>query len=231
MRYLVIILCLLLVSNADAQIFKRKKARTSEPAPKAILVQLFTNQNKLNYLKERKKADDILLLKQDTDSIITSIVRDFNDNFYYCPVYYYIDSNIEHIKKKEFDGILLNEHLQPVNNAVIQNGETNFQIVIFGYPIQKSTDNLKKEERGDFFASNYAVTTNYKQRLVVFDHNFSKLPLPLPNGSNNVYGGPLKEPAESYLYTSKKFPLYYKPYAKSLSAKMYDFYGRYPYDL
>ncbi|MEZ5015721.1 MAG: hypothetical protein R2800_01610 [Flavipsychrobacter sp.] len=229
MKYLITILCLLLMSSANAQIIKRKKAKADEKAPKAILVQLFTNQNKLAYLQERKKTDDIQLLKKDTDSILTKMVRDFNDNFYYCPVYYYIDSNIEHIRKKEFDGILLNENLQPVKNTVLENGATDFQIVIFGYPIQKSSDNLKDDEKDDFFASNYSVTTKYKQRLVVFDHNFDKLPLPLPNGSNNVYGGALKHPAESYLYTSKKFPLYYKPYAKSLSAKMYDFYGSYPY--
>ena len=119
--------------------------------------------------------------------------------------------------------------IEKKQNAIIKKEETNFQIVIFGYPIQKSGDNLKEGEKDDFFASNYSVTTKFKQRLVVFDDNFDKLPLPLPNGSNNVYGGALKQPSEIYIYSSRKFPLYYKPYAKSLSAKMYDFYGSYPY--
>ncbi len=230
-RILSIVAIILLAAqiSAEAQVVKRKKAKSNEHPPKAILVQLFTYQRKIDYYTKLQQPNEIKLLKQDTDSMITRMVSDFNDNFYYCPVYYFIDTNAHRVIKKDLDGILLDAQLQPVKNPVISGKDDNYQIVIFGYPIQKPTDNLKKSEYGDFFSSNYSVTTAYKQRLVVFDDEFDKVPLPLPNGSNNVYGGALKKPSDHYVYTSKKFPIYYKPYAKNLSAKMYDFYGAYPY--
>lgn len=220
--FLLFSICLSHVFFADAQIIARKHAKPGEKAPKALLVQLNTNQRKVDYFSKTKNKKSLKQVYIDTDSVMSKMIQDFTDNFSYCPVYYYIDTNAELVKQQKFTGILLDKNLHPVQNPPLSPADEYF-IALYGMP---SLPNRQSNE-GDVYNTDY--TNARDRRLVVMDKNMNVLQKPLPNGSNNVFGGRMKEPASTYKYASPKFDLYYRPVAKHYSAKLRDFYGPYPY--
>lgn len=218
-RYLIAVILLLSVLHPDAgaQIFRRNHARTDEKAPKIILVQLFTYQRRIEHFNKLHQPEKAKQAKTDADSVIKKMVMDFSDNFSYCPVYYFIDTNAKLIREKKFKGIILDKNLQPVD---IDPGK-EYQIVLFGFPVDMISD--VQTGNDDYYDTDYVIGDS-KQKLVVLDGNYKKLKKPLPNGSNNKMKGALARPYEEYLYQSPLFEIYYRPYAKGLSVKMSGFY-------
>lgn len=204
---------------AEAQIFKRRYARYNEKPPKMILVQIFTYQRRIEHYTRLNKPDKVKQIHTDAENMTQKIIMDFSDNFSFCPVYYYMDTNAHLVIEKKYNGVLLDKNLNPVNVSP----DKTTQIVLFGAPISFVAD-VKSSNNKDPFDSDYVVGEG-KQRLVVYDINFKKLARPLPNGSNNTYGGKPAKDADEYVYRSPDFDIYYKPYAKHLSEKMSIFYG------
>ncbi len=209
---------LIFAGTAHAQLFKRMHAKKDERAPKAILVQLFTYQNRVDYFQKHNNKAMLEILERDRDSVMSKMIADFNNNFSYCPVYYYIDTNYQKVLNKDFDGVLLNEQLKPVQTPVVKSTDNNYFIVFFGNNIKGAGDN----------DDSYTVTTS-NHKLVVCDDQLNKLEKPLPDGTNNRWPGKIGYQLEGYYYTSPKFDISYKPYAAHFSAKLLDFYGYYPY--
>lgn len=224
LQYIVITIATLLISSgADAQIISRSRAKKDEPAPKAILVQLPTYQRRTEALLKTNDKARMEQLKKDRDSFTTKIVMDFEDNLTYCPVYFFYDKDIDKIKSKQLEGILLNSKLQPVESPVISGVDSNFFIVMFGHPV------ISGENKNGTQVMSVNQSASDKQALQVFDHNYIKLKNPLPNGSNNAWGGHSKKSKEDYKYKSPVFDIYYIPYVTQYNAKLHTFYGNYPY--
>lgn len=221
MNYRILTLCILTItlinSSAEAQLFKRMHAKKDEHAPKAILIQLSTYQNREAYFKKQGKTALLEILQRDRDSVMHKMVADFKDNFSYCPMYFFIDTNSRKIRNKEFEGILLDEDLRPVNHPKIS-GKDNYFIVQFGIPAKGS------EGEG------VAALTSSKHQLIVCDDQLNKLERPLPDGSNNKWPGKIGYQLETYHYDSPKFDISYRPYASHFNAKLLHFYGLYPYN-
>lgn len=207
---------------ANAQIFKRRYARFDEKPPKMILVQIFTYQRRIEYYSKLRKTDKIRQIQVDAENMTKKIIMDFTDNFSFCPVYYYMDTNAHLVQEKKYDGVLLDNNLQPVHVTP----DKTTQIILFGYPIAMAGDLKSSKTNNDIYDSDYVVGEG-KQRLVVYDINFKKIARPLPNGSNNIYGGKMEKAPEEYMYKSPAFDIYYKPYAKHLNEKMLLFYVYY----
>lgn len=200
----------------------RKHARSSEKAPKAILVQLPTYQRRITYLQ---KAGDDAKLKQvkiDADSMQAKMALDFSDNLNYCPVYFFYDKDIDKIKSRQFNGVLFDKSMQAVNNPVISATDSNYFIVQFG--VVYVQDNKKSE--GSMSAGQNVNSD--KHRLQVYNRDFKQLKKPLPMGTNNVWARSKREPG-AYKYQSPRFDIYYNPYAAHFNAKLHVFYGKYPY--
>lgn len=200
----------------------RKHARSSEKAPKAILVQLPTYQRRISYLQ--KAGDDAKLkqVKKDADSMQAKMVLDFSDNLNYCPVYFFYDQDIDKIRNRQFSGVLFNKSMQAVNNPVISANDSNYFIVQFG--VVYVQDNGSSE--GSMSAGQNVNSD--KHRLQVYNSDFRQLKKPLPMGTNNVWARSKKE-ADAYKYKSPRFDIYYNPYAAYFNAKLHVFYGKYPY--
>ncbi len=223
-----IFLLLLGGTQAKAQLFARGKARQSEPAPKAILVQLSTNENRVKALSRNAAENKALLrqLKADTDSTIAKMVSDFKDNFRYCPYYFYADTNAHLVRAGKFAGVLLNGELQPVNNITLS-PEDSYNIVYFGYPIATATE--KQTGKDNDYNSTGAVLTSSKKKLVVLTKDMKLVQSPLPDGAKSVNRRAGKKPAAEYKYESPRFDIYYRPTANIYSGKLREFYGPYPY--
>lgn len=218
-----LVFVLLISSEAQAQLFSRNHAKKNEPAPKAILVQLPTYQRRTEALEKTNNTARLEQLKKDRDSFTARIIMDFDDNFNYCPVYFFYDKDLDKIINNNLDGILFNNRLEPVKNPVISATDTNFFIVMFGRPVITS----EYENGVQVMSANQSASD--KQALQVFDHNYRKLKNPLPNGSNNAWGGRSKKSREHYKYASPVFDIYYIPYVAQYNAKLHTFYGNYPY--
>lgn len=221
------LLLLLTGSRAEAQLFARGNARQSEPAPKAILVQLSTNDNRMKALSRNAENKALLhQLKADTDSTIAKMVSDFKDNFRYCPYYFYADTNAHLVRAGKFAGVFLNGELQPVSNIVLT-PQDHYNIVYFGYPIATTTE--KQSNTGDDYNPTGAVLTSSKKKLVALTKDMKLVRSPLPDGAKSVNRRAGKKPAAEYKYESPRFDIYYRPTANIYSDKLSEFYGPYPY--
>jgi len=201
-----------------------KKQRHTYTPPKAILVQLFTETNRTAYLVKNGREQSLAQLQLDIKEVTSRIVMDFSDNFYYCPVYFFIDTNAKKIAAGQFDGILLDKDLQPAKDIVLHAGDTGFFIGYFG---PRASDFTSPDD-AEYFKHHNDMDTHVPA-WVVLDHNFHTLRAPLPHAINvrkAPAGYKLKQPASAYVYTSPKFNIAYAPSALLYSATLEEFYRR-----
>lgn len=220
-----ILMFLLAAPDAQGQLIKRRYYKTYETRPDMLLVQLPTYGRREAYLNKRKNPKQIAQLQQDKTEMVQRILMDFKDNFSFCPVYFFYDTHAAQVRQGKLDGILLNGDLQPV--AAPRGVDTNFQIAIFGTPVNLPTDNLRDEEHDDFFASNYTYGSS-RPRYTIYNRHYEKIPLPMPNGSNNRPNGRMVKKAGAYKYESKYFDIAYRAQARGLSRKFAEFYSEQP---
>jgi hypothetical protein len=223
--FLFIIIFVLHSQHANSQVFQRKRKRSDEPAPKAMLVEIRTHQRKqVYYLQHRftEKQEQLLI---DIDSVRDRLAMDFNDNFSYCPVYFFVDTNRSKILAGTLEGMLLNSNLAPATEIALQPSD-HYQIVYFGYPISSPEPQANTQ---DIFATGDVNTRSNRQQLVVLDKHGKAVRKPLPNGASSARGATLKRDVKAYRYRSPMHEVYYVPYAGNLNLKLYSFYGMYPY--
>ncbi len=222
-----LVLAIMILSNTgSAQLLSRKKANDNEKAPKAILVQLSTSSRKMDYYRRAKKQALVKQLETDVQNVMDKMVMDFNDNFNYCPVYYFMDTNANLVLEQKFDGVILDNQMHPISYIDL-NAEDPYNIVLFGI-VTKDASNYNGHDNSDPMDAGYNVGST-SHRLIVLNKDFKAINKPLPNGLNNINRGKLRQPVSSYIYDSPKFDIYYRPYARNLSAKMLSYYGPYPY--
>lgn len=218
---LLLIATLLFAEQTSAQVFKKRSSSHYTP-PKVILVQLNTYPTKVKVLHENRDANSVKLLKGQSDTIMQRMVADFNDNFTYCPHYFYIDTNADLIKKGELNGILLDKDLRPVTMAPIN--DTNYRIVLFGVnapPLEK----YKTHTENDLYDASYSLGSS-KPGLVLLRYNFDYVKYPEPYFTTHKIKQ-LKQPFDSYVFISKRFTnVLYRPYARSLSNAFATFYKK-----
>jgi hypothetical protein len=169
---------LILISfvSADAQGWRIRQAYRARP-PKAILVQLFTYPRRVEFYKKTGHTAQLSAFQAASATAAKKIVDDFNDNFDFCPVYYYYDTNAHLIRDRKFSGVLLNPAMLPAKNIILSSTDTNYFIIVNSLLI--SEDYLPgaktfAEDESVFNASDNV--NNNKARLIVLDHNFRQLP-------------------------------------------------------
>lgn len=203
----------LYANNACAQVFKPDSSDDYD-LPKAILVQLNTYPNKMKALKENGDRKMVYRLQIETDSVIKKMVADFTDNFTYCPVYYYIDTNATLIKNKQFEGIILDKDLRPLTKTPSLEG-TAYRIVLFGRNISPVQEH-QTENKEDLYDATY-TTYPTKPGLVVLYPDFKDVGYS-HGGFTHQKTRKLKQSFQSYVYISPEFSdVLYMPYARSLS--------------
>ena len=161
---------------------------------KAVLVQLNTEQSRINYLRTAGKNNEADSVAAAAMAARTKMISDFNDNFKSGPVYFYVDSNIEMIKDRRFDGVLLNADYSTVKTPIINSADTDYLIVHYGKPDDNST-----------LRSSYA--------LVICTWKFAQLYFinrPAPSDNKNM----------QYGYRSEKYNIEYFPSAKKFESTL-----------
>lgn len=209
----------LFTQDTQAQVFKKRSSARYIP-PKVILIQLNTYPSKVKQFYKNGDAESFKLLKGQTDTVIQKMVADFNDNFTYCPYYFYIDTNANLVKEGKLDGILLDKNLNPIGKSPIT--DTNYRITLFGVnapPLEKYQTNTKN----DLYDASYSLGSS-KPGLVLLRYNFDYVKYPEPYFTAHKIKQ-LKQPFQSYVFVSKQFnDVVYRPYAKSLSNAFTTFY-------
>jgi hypothetical protein len=212
---LILFICLCLPDFSSAQMLRRKKANPDEKPPKAVLVELFTAYKRLDRTQDSLTKPELMeALKKFNQKMI----MDFEDNFKYCPVYYFYDSNIVAIQNGQIRDFLLDEKGKKVEDAVIEDGDTTIFLLYFGI--------LVPDESTPFDAH---VS---KKMLVALDYKGDLLPFPLPRtpGPATYKNFKSKKLNVFYKYTNLRTNTYYRACAKRYSHALQDFYGRYPYN-
>jgi len=213
---------------SDAQMFHRIRARHRDKPPVALLIQLNSQKNRTDYCLRKNKMELLAILQKDTREVMKRIVLDFSENFYYCPVYFFMDTNARDIMKGNFEGILLDSSLLPMKNIILQKGDTNFFVGTFSImaPDFEWTDSLQESEY--FSHHNDAVLS--VPRFYAMDHNFNILRSTLPWTAFAAYSEiPLKRKRRFYKYESHRFNIGYSASALRYSNTLDRFYGPYPY--
>lgn len=184
-------------------------AQTARPIrqPEAILVLLPSQQNRLRVLQrsgDKKREEQ---LTKDLQKIYIAIRNDFRDHFSFCPVYYFMDTNIALVKQHRFKGIILDSNGEPVAEKKLDGRA--FQIVYYGYAKARipRIGYLAENEQADFdtrFGKVWVVCDDQLQQVA-----YSDLPGVLDRESEYYFD-------KAYRQKSKRFDIGYFPVAYKL---------------
>jgi hypothetical protein len=105
----------------DTAFHKKDTDKKKDKFPDAVLVQLRTEHNRSEALKKANRYHDLKELEKDALGERSKMILDFEKNFHYCPVYYFMDTNLDLVKKEIFDSILLNADGTLAKNAATGN--------------------------------------------------------------------------------------------------------------
>ncbi len=185
--------------------------------PAAILLQLRSESNRIQALSYARRQNELNEVILDARNAAAAMKRDFEDNFSYCPVYYFVDTNIDLIKQKKFDGILITSDGTPVTNPLITAASTDYYIVYYGYPVSQPKQGrvVKDPER-----YNTGNGEPFGKGLVINNDEMEQLSYIIKLNYNDFFL--TKEMKKKYYYESKHFDIGYFPLAKDLNKKLID---------
>lgn len=217
-----IIISICFISNAfiaEAQVTKVRSDRSELP-PKVILVQLNTETNKIKYLQDHNMIEEANEVKNDVAKIAEVTKNDFKDNFSFCTVYFFADTNMNLIKERKFDGVLYYNDGSIAKNITITPTDTNYYIAMFGHaysaPGITHTDNQMQQDPSYL----------YGKGLVMLNYQFKQL-------SHNTFHYIFKfdyfdmfvKKDPRYSYSSKRFDIEYYQSAKRLNKLITEYFS------
>lgn len=213
--------------DADAQVFQRRKATASEPAPRALLVMLPTATRKMDALTRINDTVRLNSLRYDIAEIQRKMVADFRDNFSFCPVYFFYDTTSSYVRNGQLEGHLLDTGRHVAEPAHYSNVGDDYIVAFFGY---RTREMGARQYRGDmeYFEMADGDVEAMIQQLVLLDAKMEQLVRPLPRTVANRYPGVKtkeKRPRYVYRHYAKYFDLQYKPSASRASTVLEKFYG------
>lgn len=224
-RYCFLIAALLVFSTqsfGQDKIFNRKHAKNEIP-PKALLVIIPSESNRRAALQNMHDTKKLSLLEDAVKNVQRKMVMDFTDNFHYCPVYFFVDTNQAKIKALQFDGILLDSTLKPATNPVLANGDTNFIVGCYG--IMSPTHDTTAST-AEAYKKHQDIATQ-TQSFYAMDHKFQILHSGYPFKSYSLTKDPgykMKKSKNAYYYSSPFFEISYAASAWKYSATLTQFF-------
>jgi hypothetical protein len=189
--------------------------------PAAVLVQLRSEHNRIEKMKEANMPYYLRKLKEDAVGVKTSMINDFTDNFNYCHVYYFMDTNLHLVLDGMFNNVLLNADGSPATNITANFSKQNYLIVYYGYPISQSktekevTDSLRYIVQSDPPSGKGLMVNNGKYQQIGILYKLSY--------ENFLFRIFYKH---KYYYISKRYDMEYFPFAKELNKQLYSYNNR-----
>ena len=190
--------------------------------PSALLVQLRSEHNRIEALKKANKYKELEEVMNDGAEVRKRMILDFHNNFEYCPVYYYMDTNAEFVKEKKFAGILLNEDGSPVKDPVINSASDDYVIAYYGYPISQSR---QTKVQTDTSRRSYDPDPPFGKGLVILNDKYLQLTYFYKFGYDELAFDRRKNWLKKYYYNSKHFDIEYYPLAYLFNRTMLNRYG------
>lgn len=185
--------------------------------PKVILVQLRSEARKINALTARKNYKLAEQMKTDALGVSTAFINDFKDNFSFCPVYYYMDTNAGFVQKKQFAGVLLQADGASVVDAPLDANSTDYLIVYYGSPVSQSKREKVVDKDDD--RNVYDAQAPMGKGLVILDCDYKQVDYYYKLGYDDLLIK-TKDKHKKYMYTSKRFDMEYFPFAATFQKKL-----------
>jgi len=186
--------------------------------PSAVLVQLRSEQNRIKAMEKAHDYKRLAQVEKDALGVRAAMVNDFKNHFDYCPVYYYMDSNLALIKKREFKGALMDTDGTQAKNIALNDTSTDYLVVYYGYPTAQArykkvvTDPKKYEYNSGEPSGKGLIINNYKFQQVSFYYLFGYDHLFFKKGSKRFNNA----------YESKHYDIEYFPCAEKLNKELYE---------
>ncbi len=153
-----------------------RRAQPGEELPKALLVEILTRQNQRDFLV-KNRPDLLPEFNNDVAEVGRRTVMDWSQNFHVCPLYFFIDTMAEKVRRGEWEGVLLDSTMKPVANPALQPGERNIYIAYYGSPIPQPDTVGPAGPLGQYMEHDGDdVTSLIRERLLVVDADFRMLP-------------------------------------------------------
>jgi hypothetical protein len=103
-----------------------------------VLVMLITpNEKEINRLKAAGKYADAELIENDLKLRNAKVIKEFNKNFAFAPVYYFMDSSIYKVISGNLKGVFVNYNIQ--SDTAIKVNTSNFVIASFCEDVSEYT--------------------------------------------------------------------------------------------
>jgi hypothetical protein len=190
--------------NPLFHLLKNKHARKTAFPPKVILVQLRSESSKLNYFLAHNLKKEFRLAQKDASNIRRVTKNDFEENFKFCPVFYFIDSNLDYIKQQDFQDHVFTANGIPMPPNTIRRGDTNYFIVYYGHPqnqyaIDIGDQNLINTDNGEVLGKGL-IFMNYRYEQVDYYVKFD-------------YETLFSTPDSRFFFKSENFDMQYFPFA------------------
>ena len=171
--------------------FVRAQDSKSARYPAAVLVMLNSEQNRIRNASRANNIENLELVKTDASGVIAATKNDFHDNFNYCPVYYFMDTNSEKVKNGQLTGIITNEDGSNVTDVPLY----NCIVAYYGFPDAHPNPDM-----------------TFKKGLVISDCRMKQL----TDGCITIAFRHSRK-KNKYAYNSKRFDIDYKPCAGVLN--------------
>lgn len=169
--------------------YKPAKAQPNRlDKPQVILFMLNESLNQIEALKKRGRMADIPTLQEADREINESIIRDFNQYFNVCPVYYFYNRDYDFVKNKQWDKVIFYdaEHISTPKKIELGNLQQYWIAEVNYIPMTQYTvkDSVSRKQSIDYFAGeeDYASTRDY--HLLLYNPQFQLLSRPL--GITNI---------------------------------------------
>ncbi len=194
--------------------------------PSAVLVQLRSEHNRIDAMKKDRNYKAVEEVKKDAEEVRSRMILDFTLNFHYCPIHYYMDTNADLVKNKEFDGVLMNGDGTPVNSPAINSRSADYFIVYYGYAISQPKVNDVVTDKAKY---TYDADSRPGKGLVILNDKFQQLDHFYKLDYDDAFFKHKKK-LTKYYYVSKHYDIEYFPFAKLFEQNMGDKYARHRID-
>ena len=186
----------------------------SQKFPAAILVMLNTETNRIAGLGKANMKDKVAIAKSDGEGERRAMINDFTDHLDYCPVYYFMDTNLDAIKAGQLAGHLLTKEGTPVAAIPADVTQGQYLIAFYGIPLKQylKTEVDEKDLQGfndnlDFGKGLIVCNSKMAQKSFLYRFAYGK-------SFTGVRG------RSKYRYASKIFDIEYYPFVKTLNKQL-----------
>jgi len=203
---------LLLIISAFNHCFATDK--NARKPPRAVLVQLRSEQNRINAMKRAHDNKGLRQVEADAAGVASAMKADFTDHLNYCPVYYFEDTNLDLIKSHHFNGVLLNADGTPAKTLSVDESTDDYLIVYYGHPVMQQRGHPVAQE-----ADPNERTTDQPSGigLIVNNAQYQQITFFYRLGLDYLWKRKRQKAYGKYAYESKRFEMEYYPFAAKLN--------------